>query len=80
MFSELPVANGSYALSGNMPVENVECCKITLNYTFAEKYFRAWNRCFIMGEVDLRTALTALACFYDFFKIKTSFYCRITYL
>lgn len=41
MFSELPVANGSYALSGNMPVENVECCKITLNYTFAEKYFRA---------------------------------------
>ena len=41
MLSELPVANGSYALSGNMPVENVKCHKITLNYIFAEKYFRA---------------------------------------
>lgn len=39
MFSELPVANGSYALSGNMPVENIECCKITFELHFCGEVF-----------------------------------------
>lgn len=41
VLSDLPVANGSYLLSGNMPIENAECYKITLNYIFTEKCFSA---------------------------------------
>ena len=40
VLSELPDANGSYLLSGNMS-ENVKCYKITLNDLLLEKCFSA---------------------------------------